>query len=56
VVLKVEISKKGNKNQNLTRESFKLYLLNVLYDKKIISETEYYKIKKKIILVNTTNE
>jgi len=56
VVLKVELKTKGDKNQNLTRESFKLYLLNVLYEKQIISEAEYYKIKKKIIIFNTTND
>ena len=56
MVLKVELKTKGDKNQNLTRESFKLYLLNVLYEKQIISEAEYYKIKKKIIIFNTTND
>jgi len=56
VVLKVKVKTKGNKNQNLTKESFKLYLLNVLYEKQIITEAEYYKIKKKIIIFNTTND
>lgn len=51
----MKIDKKGISCNNLIGESFKLYLLNLIYEQKIISDVEYYKIKEKINIFNITN-